>query len=66
MLKFSFKNKVKVVFNNEGVNKPVYSIRVSTKNELRKFYLMIGFTIQRKQKRLDDCMKRWGFLGKDL
>ena len=53
-LKLGFdEKKVYVVFNNKAKNGDIYAIRICYKDQLKLFYEKIGFTIQRKQQKLE-------------
>ncbi len=59
MLKLGFnQDKVYIVFNNQAKNGKVYAIRICYKDQIKLFYETIGFTIKRKQSKLDKLFKQ--------
>ena len=44
--------------DNRSKNKPVYAIIISTKEGFKRFYDLIGFTINRKQQILDNWIEK--------
>ena len=58
MIKLGFdKDKIKIVLNNKSKNGYVYILRICSRNQLELFNQKIGFTIKRKQYRLEACLK---------
>lgn len=54
MLKLGFdEKKLYIVKNNNAKNGIVYALRISFKDQIRLFYKTIGFTINRKQQKLE-------------
>ncbi|PIN87565.1 hypothetical protein COV12_03225 [Candidatus Woesearchaeota archaeon CG10_big_fil_rev_8_21_14_0_10_32_24] len=49
--------RIKIRLNNKAPNGNVYEIIISAKEELQKFHNLIGFTIQRKNKKLEQFLK---------
>lgn len=58
MIKLGFcENKVKIVLNNRSKNGNVYILRICSRDQLELFNQKIGFTIRRKQDKLESCLK---------
>lgn len=57
-------NKLKVVFNNKAKNGGVYVLRMCYKDQIKLFYETIGFTIKRKQIKLENLFKSKKFQEK--
>jgi intein-encoded DNA endonuclease-like protein len=56
MLGFSMQ-RIKIRLNNKAPNGNVYEIILSAREELQKFHNLIGFTIQRKNHKLEQFLK---------
>jgi hypothetical protein len=58
MIKIGFdENKIKIGFYNKAPNRDVYDLRFGSIDQLKIFYQKIGFTIQRKQLKLEKLIK---------
>ena len=53
---FNFE-KLAIVVNNKAKNGDVYAIRMCSQDQVKLFYNKVGFTIQRKQKKLKNYLK---------
>jgi len=49
--------KLAIVINNKAVNGNVYAIRMCYQDQIKLFHEKVGFTIQRKQKKLENHLK---------
>jgi len=59
LINLGFKeSKVKIVLNNKAINGPVYALRIGGRDQLELFNQKIGFTIQRKQQKLEEFLNR--------
>jgi intein-encoded DNA endonuclease-like protein len=58
MIRLGFNpEKLKIVFSKVSVNGDVFVLKIHYRDQLRLFYEKIGFTIQRKQRKLENCLK---------
>ncbi len=59
MIKIGFDNdKLHIIVNNKAKGGDVFALRMCYNDQLRLFYQKIGFTIERKQRKLRECLKK--------
>ena len=59
MIKIGFDpRKIRIVVNNKAKGGDVFALRICYNDQLKLFYQKISFTIERKQHKLLECLKK--------